>query len=483
MVQKNPYIGYRPTWAEVNLDNLSFNLAQIRKRIPHSTRVMACVKADAYGHGLIPISLRLVAEGVDYLAVASIDEAIRLRQARISKPILVLGLILKQDIEPLFDYDIVPTVCTEDFARVLDVMAGARGRVARVHIKVDTGMGRIGVLSQDAFAFIQKIKRLKNIQIEGVFTHLASADVDRAFTNKQLRLFRGLVNRCEARGIHIPLVHAANSMGVVSYARSHFSMVRPGLILYGLYPAKGLSIHLKPVLSLKTRVIYKKCVHKGSGISYGHTYITPKNTSVITLPIGYGDGYPRNLSNCGPVLINDAAFTISGRVCMDQIMVDVGSRAVEVGDEVILIGSSATRRITAEQLAELSGTIPYEIVCGLGSRVPRIYTPAVARSEENRQFARYERKLPVRMLETSGWPDTFCYTHDISARGLQLVTERPLAPRMQVKLALEAQREPPVHTQGTVVWARQNSVGLYHAGVKLDKSDLSGMCAGASGGF
>ena len=235
-------------------------------------------------------------------------------------------------------------------------------------------MGRLGVLYEDALRFIKRIYKLKFINIEGVFTHLACADINRNLTLHQIEIFKRLVLELNDAGIHIPLVHAANSMGVISYRMSHFNMVRPGLIIYGLYPKENLDIRLKPVLGLKTKVIYLKRVPKRFGISYGHTYITKRNTTIITLPIGYADGYPRSLSNRAPVLIRGRRFKVSGRVCMDQIMVDVGDLAVKIGDEVVLIGSGGKNKITAEELARLCDTICYEIVCGLGSRVPRVYT-------------------------------------------------------------------------------------------------------------
>ncbi len=364
---------YRPTWAEVNLNNLAYDFNQIKKLLAPKTKIMVCVKADAYGHGLIPVSKKLVSCGVDYLGVASIDEGIKLREAGISLPILILGLILKKDIQPIFKYRLTITVCDEELARALNNKAKLLGRPVNVHIKVDTGMGRIGVLHHDAAELVRKIHKLKFINIEGIFTHFAFADMDRDFTLYQIDLFNRLIQKLNKEGIHIPLVHAANSMGVIGYKNSHFNMVRPGLVIYGLYPKKDLKINLRPVLSLKTKVLFIKRLPKGYGISYGHDYITKKTTTIATLPIGYGDGYPRNLSNCAPVLIGGRRFKISGRICMDQIMVDVGDFKVRVGDEAVLIGSQAKNKITAEELALLSDTISYEIVCGLGSRVPRVY--------------------------------------------------------------------------------------------------------------
>ena len=372
-MDKKSVIGYRPTWAEVDLDNLAFNFRQVKKIIPPKTKVMVCVKADAYGHGLIPVSRKLVSCGVDYLGVASIDEAICLRRAGIRKPILVLGVILKTDIAPLFKYSITPTVCSSEVAGVLNREALRRRKTIRIHVKVDTGMGRVGVLSADAFSFIQKILGYPGLRVEGLFTHLACADTDKQFTRRQLAEFSRLVTRLAGCGIRIPLVHAANSLGVIDYPQSHFTMVRPGLVIYGLHPKQPLAMILKPVLSLKTKVVYCKRVPKGFGISYGRTYSTKRSSTVVTLPIGYGDGYPRNLSNKAPVLINGRRFRVSGRVCMDQIMVDLGQAGARTGQEAVLIGRQGKACIPAEELAALSDTISYEIVCGLGSRVPRVY--------------------------------------------------------------------------------------------------------------
>jgi alanine racemase len=372
-MNKSNYIGHRPTWAEVKLANITHNFNQIKKLLAPHVKIMVTVKADAYGHGIIPVSKRLVACGADYLGVASIDEGIKLRQCNINLPILVLGIALEKDARALFRYKLIPTLCSDDLALILNKMAAKANQPITVHIKVDTGMSRIGVLYKDAFSFIRRVHRLKFINIEGLFTHLACADINRDYTLRQIDLFNRLILQLNKEGIHIPLVHAANSMGVLSYKSSHFNMVRPGLIIYGLYPKKGLKINLKPALGLKTKIVYYKKLPKGQGISYGHTYVTKKYTTVVTLPIGYGDGYPRNLSNSAPVLIKGRRFKISGRVCMDQVMVDVGDLKVKLGDEVVLIGSQGKNKITTEELARLSGTIPYEIVCGLGSRIPRVY--------------------------------------------------------------------------------------------------------------
>ncbi|PIQ91233.1 MAG: alanine racemase [Candidatus Omnitrophica bacterium CG11_big_fil_rev_8_21_14_0_20_41_12] len=372
MPDKNK-IGYRPTWAQINLKNLEHNFKQVKSLLKPKVKILVTVKADAYGHGLIAVSKRLCLSGVDYLGVASIDEGIKLRKSGIRVPILLLGLILKKGIPALFTYQLTPTVCDQELASAINSKAAKLKKTIALHIKVDTGMGRIGVLHNEALALVRNIHKLNHIKIEGIFTHFAFADLNRKFTDYQINLFNKLVSDLRKEGIVIPLVHAANSIGLIDYQHSHFTMVRPGLVIYGLYPRSSLKIKLKPVLSLKTRVVFVKWVGKGTSISYGCTYITKRPGNIITLPIGYGDGYPRNLSNLAPLLIRGRRFRIAGRVCMDQIMADVGNFKPKIGEEVVLIGTQGSQKVTAEELAGLSGTISYEIVCGLGSRIPRIY--------------------------------------------------------------------------------------------------------------
>lgn len=366
------YPGYRPTWAEIDLGNLAHNFRQLKNRA-NKCKVLVTVKADAYGHGLIPISEKLVSCGADFLGVASIDEGIKLREAELSAPILVLGPALKKDISPFLQYNLTATVCDEDLASALDSKARAFNKKASVHIKVDTGMGRVGMLYQQAVDFIRKVKRLEFVDIEGLFTHFPLADKDKGFTLNQIAIFNSILADLKRHNIDIPLTHTANSAGAIDYPQSHFNMVRPGLAVYGLYPRMGMRVELKPVLSLKSRIIFMKDVPKGWGISYGHDYITKRDTRIATIPIGYGDGYPRSLSDKAQVLIGGRRFRIRGKICMDQMMLDVEDAPVKTGDEAVLIGSQGGDRISAEELAELAGTIPYEIVCGLGARIPRVY--------------------------------------------------------------------------------------------------------------
>jgi alanine racemase len=464
--------GYRPTWAEINLDSLAFNYSQIKLKLREGTKIMVCVKADAYGHGLVPVARKLVSLGVDYLAVASIDEAIRLRLSGISAPVLVLGPVLCKDIAPLFMYSITPTVCRDDLACALNDTARLFGTRMKIHVKIDTGMGRVGVRVSRA--------RLPNLEIEGIFTHLACADTNRALTVRQISEFSDLVGSIRDAGIDIPLVHAANSMGVVAYPESHFAMVRPGLILYGIPPADGLSISLRPVLSLKTRVIFEKRVPEGTGISYGHTYTTKKPARIVTLPIGYGDGYPRNLSNTGPVLLRGRKFSISGRVCMDQMMVDVGTCPVRVEDEAVLIGAAGGETISARDLSEMAGTIPYEIVCGLGSRVPRVYVGDTeaedkASALEKRREARVPWKVPVRLTDRGTGSFVRAFSEDMSPIGIGLMSAERLVPGREVGVQMQIPGEgPAINAKGRIVWARQESGCEFRAGIAFDGTGSAG---------
>ena len=366
-------IGHRPTWIEIDLKALRYNFRQVKRLVSGDTKIMICVKKDAYGHGSLKVAHALVREGVDYFGVASMDEGIILRRDRILKPILVLGTVLSTDLAPIIKYNLAATVCSNDLAIILNKKAKAKNKIVNIHIKVDTGMGRLGVLHKDAFDFINRIKRLKFLNIQGVFTHFPIADTNQRFTRYQIELFNQLKTRLERRGVNIPLFHAANSMATIGYRNSYFNLVRPGLMVYGIYPKSNIRLKLKPVMSLKTRIIYLKRVPKNYGISYGHIYRTNKSTKIVTLPIGYGDGYFRYFSNKGCMLIRGRRFKVAGRVCMDQTMVDIGNLNTKVGEEVVLMGRQGKQKITAEELASLIGTIPYEIVCNLGNRLPRLY--------------------------------------------------------------------------------------------------------------
>jgi alanine racemase len=365
---------YRPTWAEINLANLAYNLNSIRKLISKDTKILAVIKADAYGHGILAVAKKLLSLGIKYLGVASLDEAIVLRKAGIESNILILGGIFPKDSEAVVRHNLTQAVYSLKVAKALDSSAKKQAKKVRVHVKIDTGMGRLGVWHSEAFDFVRKIKRFRFLEVEGIFTHLSSADTDANFTNNQITVFTRLIKKLESCGINIPLRHISNSLGVVDFKHSHLNLVRPGIMLYGLSPRKNLRIKIKPLLSLKTRIISLKTVPSGRSISYGRSFITKKKSVIAALPIGYGDGYARILSNKAEVLIRGRRFKVIGRVCMDYIMADIsGIKNPKVGEEVILIGRDRKNIISAEELADLAGTICYEIVCGIAKRVPRVY--------------------------------------------------------------------------------------------------------------
>ncbi len=367
----------RPVWAEIDLNNVKFNLKQVRNNVSRETKIMAVVKADGYGHGAVQVAGAAVEAGVSRLAVAIPEEGRELREAGFTLPIQVLGEILPEQIPDIIENNLIPTVAREVTARELNRLAGQEDRKIRVHIKIDTGMGRIGVKPREALDFINYVRGLNHLYIEGIMTHFAKADEeDKEYTYHQWEKFGYVLKQLEEQGIDIPIRQAANSATIIDMPQFGVDLVRPGIMLYGLRPSHEVDedFPLKPVLSWKTRVVFLKEVPAGSGISYGATYITPEKRKIATLPLGYADGYPRLLSNKGEVLIKGKRAPIRGRVCMDQIMVDVTEIPdVGVGEEVVLIGRQGTEEITATELADLIGTINYEITCGISKRVPRVY--------------------------------------------------------------------------------------------------------------
>ncbi|MFW5986012.1 MAG: alanine racemase [Halanaerobiales bacterium] len=367
----------RPVWAEVDLKNVKFNLAQVRNLIAENTEIMAVVKADAYGHGVIPVAEALIEEGVDRLAVALPGEGQELRQAGIDLPVQILGEVLPSQVEALMNYDLIPTLCKRKTAFGLNEIAGGKGKKVKVHIKVDTGMGRIGKRPEEAVDYIKFVSDLPHLEIEGIMTHFARADEhNKDYTYEQWESFKNVLAGVRAAGIEIPLVQVANSAAILDLPEMNLDLVRPGIMLYGLLPSGEIKnkVELKPVLSWKARIVYIKEVPPGSGISYGTTFITERPTEVATIPLGYADGYSRLLSNKGEVLIRGQRAPILGRVCMDQFMVDVTDiPGTAVGDEVVLIGHQGEAEITATELANHIGTINYEVLCGISKRIERIY--------------------------------------------------------------------------------------------------------------
>ena len=363
----------RSTKAIVDLKAIAYNVAQIRKRIGSNRDIMAVVKADGYGHGAVEVSLSALKSGANCLGVAVPEEGEQLRKAGIDIPITVLGLIQPEEAYKVVDFSLEQTLCSLEVAEALNQIASNEGTVVNVHIKVDTGMGRVGVQPMDALAFVRMIGRFKNLNLRGIFSHFSCADeANKTFAKKQVEIFDRLIQEIEASGVKIPKKHMANSAAILDLPESYYDLVRPGIMIYGLYPSDEVShsIELKPAMTFMTKVTFIKRVPSGSPISYGRTFTTQKETLVATLPVGYADGYSRLLSGRGEVLIKGHRVPLIGRVCMDMCMVDVSEvEDVQPGDEVILFGEG----LPVDEVAEKIGTINYEIVCAVGKRVPRIH--------------------------------------------------------------------------------------------------------------
>ncbi len=364
------------THVEIDLGAIGHNLSRIREKAGSGVKILLAIKADGYGHGAIPIARHVERRGLaDALGVASPSEGIELREAGITLPILVLGLILPdcESIEAVFNYSLSQTGADTALARAIDGEAVRRGAKANVHLKVDTGMGRIGCRADEAVRIAQEISALDGVRLEGIFTHFpVSDDASSAVTTEQVRAFSAIVSELHNRGIRIPLVHAANSAGILNFTGSYFTMVRPGILAYGYMPSPDCcnSMDIVPSMTFTSCIMFKKRVPAGTALSYGLTYTTGRETTVATIPVGYGDGYSRALSNKGQVIIRDRLYPVVGRVCMDQILVDLGDDDYPPGEKVVLFG---TRTVTAETIAGMIGTIPYEVTCGISKRVPRIY--------------------------------------------------------------------------------------------------------------
>jgi alanine racemase len=333
------------------------------------------VKANGYGHGLVEVARALTDFGADYLGVGFLEEGIELRRNGVWIPILVMGGVLGSQLRHFVENDLDITVSSLEIAHRIASESGTVGKRAKVHLKIDTGMERIGVRSEHAPKFVEEVCRMKELDVVGIYSHLAtSGERDKSFARHQLAKFDGVLREIESRGIRIGLRHIANSGAILDLPESYYTMVRPGIVLYGVYPSRETSesIPLSPVLSLKSTVVYIKEVPADTGISYGRTYFTREKTRIATIPIGYGDGYNRRLSNRAQVLIRGKRYPVAGIVCMDQFMVDLGVDSdVHVGDEVVLIGNDGGDTVTAWDLAESIGTIPYEVFTGITARVPR----------------------------------------------------------------------------------------------------------------
>lgn len=374
-------MNYERVYAEIDLDALKNNVNTIQSLLPPSTNIMGIIKADAYGHGAVECAKTILFNGVTSLGVAMIDEAIQLRENLITAPILILGATHEHLMYNLIKYDIQQTVYSIPQAEQLNAIARSVNKSLDIHIKLDTGMNRLGFLIDDkTINNIQYINNMSNLNIVGIYTHLADADNDDfTFTIEQYNKFVSTCKQLEQLNINIPIKHISNSPAILRHKFDYINTVRAGLILYGLNPIDN-AYNLQPVMSLKTTITHIKCINANDTVGYSRTYRATKPTVIATIPIGYADGYSRMLSNRGFVIINDTIAPIVGNVCMDQLMVDITGIDTHCDDEVILIGASDNCTITADTLANLCNTISYEIVCNVGKRVPRIY------KKNNKQF-------------------------------------------------------------------------------------------------
>lgn len=364
----------RAVWAQVDLSAIEHNMKEIRDKVRGNAKVCAVVKADGYGHGAVAVAKAAVKAGADYLAVAMLSEALELRSAGLKEAILILGYTPPEQSTQLAANDIEQTVFTLAAAKALSEAAGLLRKTAKVHLKIDTGMGRIGVPPAEAGILAEQIAALPHLKLQGIFSHLATADSeDKTFAYAQLARFKEAIGNVVSKNIEIPIKHLANSAAILEMPETHFDMVRAGIILYGLWPSDEVkkSIHLWPAMQFKTKIAYIKKMPPKQSISYGAIFETKRDSVIATLPLGYADGYTRLLTGKAEVLIKGQRAPVVGKICMDQCMVDVtdiGDAAV--GDEVVLFGNAA---LPADEIARLLGTINYEVICMVGKRVPRFY--------------------------------------------------------------------------------------------------------------
>jgi alanine racemase len=364
----------RPTVAQIDLNAIDHNMRIIQRVVGPGVKICPAVKADGYGHGAVEVSKSLLSVGADMLGIATTEEAVELRLAGITEPLLILGCITPEEIPEVVPLDVTLTICTLSFAERLSEYARSKGMTARVHIKVDTGMGRIGVAKDEAADFARKTSALPGIRVEGIFTHFPSADEDDlSFTYQQIDDFAKITESLNASHAGPYIRHAASSAATLRVPESRFDMVRPGLAIYGLYEADP-DAGFRQALTLQTRIAFLKTIHAGGTVGYGRTFSADRNTVVATIPIGYGDGYNRLLSNRGYALVHGSRVPVIGRICMDQTMLDVTDvPGVSVGDEVVLYGTQENEHISIAEVASMLNTIPYEVACSLGKRVRRVY--------------------------------------------------------------------------------------------------------------
>lgn len=385
---------YSRVMARIDLDAIAYNMEQMHQNIDVNTKMIGVIKTDGYGHGAIPVASML--ETYDYVwgfATATLDEAVLLRKSGIKKPILVLGCIFPDQFEEMLVHEIRMTVYQEEQMQELSDLAVQLGRQAYFHVKLETGMSRLGFAPTDeSVEAIKRITALPHMRAEGIFTHFAKADeTDKTYTKQQLAIFRTMTAKLKEQGITFSYEHCSNSAGIIDVREANCDLVRAGIAIYGLYPSQEVSkttVDLKPSLSLISHVEYVKTIPEGTAVSYGGTFVAEKEMQIATIPVGYGDGYPRSLSNKAYVLIHGKKAPIVGRVCMDQFMVDVTDiDGVKFGDQVVLIGTDEEETITVDQLSELADRFNYEFVCDLGKRIPRVYYQDGKRVEQIDYFA------------------------------------------------------------------------------------------------
>lgn len=364
-------------WVEIDLAALRHNFLQVRNRVESRAGILAVVKSDAYGHGMIPVARELAAAGADFFGVSKCWEALKLRSAGIAQPILILAGMEAEDIPHVLENDLRPTVYRLDHCRMLEEASRRTGKRARIHLKIDTGMGRLGVPDRDLGPFLDRLGDFPNLEIEGVFSHLATSDeADKTFSHEQLHRFRKALQMLHERALPFRYAHIANSGGVLDMPEAHHQLVRPGIMLYGSAPSDEIldPAPLRPVMALKTKILQIKEVAAGQSIGYGRTFICPRQMRIATIAAGYDDGYPRALSNRGEALVRGVRAPIVGRVSMNLITLDVTHipEAAE-DDEVVLLGAQGSQRITAEEIAEKAGSISYEIYCAVGKNPQRLF--------------------------------------------------------------------------------------------------------------
>lgn len=365
----------RPSFLEIDLDALAENVQTIRQRFP-GTPLMAVIKANAYGHGLVPCARLLEYSGVESLSVALLEEGIALRNAGIRIPILVMGGVVGTQIEYFLEYNLEIAASSSEKLRRIDEAAARSGKRAVVHLKIDTGMERLGTHYYSCAEHLALASSARHCEVKGIFSHFATVkDGNAEFGKVQLERFLDVCEQFEKLAGYRPIRHIANSSGILVLPESGLDMIRPGILLYGVFPAMSMmgAMPLKPVMSLKTQVVFFKVVKRGAGVSYGHTWTAPEDTRVVTLPVGYGDGYPRRLSNKGSVLLRGKRYPVRGVICMDQVMVEVGKGEAYNGDEVVLIGQQGGDAVSVNEIASLIETTPHEIMVSTNIRLPRRY--------------------------------------------------------------------------------------------------------------